>query len=118
MIDEYFAKELVRDQHGPSYWGKLTDEGRQYYIERFNTALKRAEQAKKEAKQKLEDSIPNWPWGYGPNDNCKIEGWKSYFKGRGREDCPFPPARNDLQKGYRYGWDCAWGWACANSQNA
>lgn len=39
---EALARELVHDQHGPSYWGKLTDAGREMYVHRTQRALDRA----------------------------------------------------------------------------
>lgn len=50
---------------------------------------------------------PPPPWPIGPADNARRSGWVSFFAGKGREDCPFPPARRDLQDGYREGWDLA-----------
>lgn len=50
---------------------------------------------------------PAPPWPSGSDTNCKREGWRAYFAGRGREACPFPPGRADLQRGYREGWDAA-----------
>lgn len=49
---------------------------------------------------------PPAPWTAGA-DNAKIEGWLAFFTGRDRESCPFPPARDDLQRGFREGWDAA-----------
>lgn len=55
--------------------------------------------------------IPEAPWPAGgennANANAKREGWKAFFDNRGREDCPFPKARADLQRDYRAGWDAA-----------
>lgn len=50
---------------------------------------------------------PEPPWPIGAATNCKRVGWQAYFAGRGREDCPFPSGRRDLQAGYREGWDAA-----------
>jgi hypothetical protein len=50
---------------------------------------------------------PEPPWPVGSATNCKRNGWKAYFAGRGREDCPYPLGRIDLQAGYREGWDVA-----------
>jgi hypothetical protein len=50
---------------------------------------------------------PEPPWPIGSETNSKRHGWTSFFEGRGREDCPFPPARRDLQAGYPEGWDAA-----------
>lgn len=47
------------------------------------------------------------PYPIGPLTNCKRAGWDAYFAGRGRENCPFPLGRADLQAGYREGWDTA-----------
>lgn len=47
------------------------------------------------------------PWPPGPDHNAQREGWSAFFDGRGREACPFPPARDDLQTRYREGWDAA-----------
>lgn len=49
VVDEFVAQELVRDQHGPSYWGSLTDEGRAMYVRRFADAFHRASLARREA---------------------------------------------------------------------
>lgn len=49
VVDEFLAKELVHDQHGPSYWGRLTDEGRAMYVRRFADAHRRAALARREA---------------------------------------------------------------------
>lgn len=50
---------------------------------------------------------PPPPYPIGSATNCKREGWCAFFDGRGREDCPFPSGRRDLQAGYREGWDAA-----------
>lgn len=47
--DKYLAEELVRDQHGPLFWRRLTDEGREYYIRRFTDAIQRANLFRAEA---------------------------------------------------------------------
>lgn len=49
---------------------------------------------------------PEPPWPPGA-DNGRREGWQCFFAGRGREDCPFPGGRADLQRKYREGWDAA-----------
>lgn len=54
-------------------------------------------------------AMPEPPWeatSLGAN-NAKREGWKAHFEGRAREACPFPAGRDDLQRGYRIGWDAA-----------
>jgi hypothetical protein len=55
----------------------------------------------------LPSPAPEPPWPVGPATNCKRIGWEAFFVGRGREKCPFPPARADLQRDYREGWDLA-----------
>lgn len=50
---------------------------------------------------------PPWPCGGENNANAKREGWLAFFTGRDRESCPFPPARADLQRDFRVGWDAA-----------
>lgn len=50
---------------------------------------------------------PEPPFPIGSATNSKREGWKAYFAGRSRYDCPFPSGRRDLQEGYREGWDAA-----------
>src|SRR6478752_7298803 len=42
------------------------------------------------------------------NSNSKRTGWEAFFAGLGREDCPFPPAREDLKRDYLFGWDEAY----------
>lgn len=54
-----------------------------------------------------QQAAPPAPWKPGAADNAKIEGWMAFFTGRDREACPFPPARDDLQRDYRVGWDAA-----------
>jgi hypothetical protein len=49
---------------------------------------------------------PEPPWPIG-SDNPKREGWKAFFAGRGREDCPFPAGSPYHQVTYREGWDAA-----------
>jgi ribosome modulation factor len=56
---------------------------------------------------KLLGQAPAAPWPAGGGNNAKREGWKAFFAGKGREECPFPPGRADLQRGYREGWDAA-----------
>lgn len=50
---------------------------------------------------------PASPWPVGAEHNAKREGWLAFFTGRHRESCPFPPARADLQRDFRVGWDAA-----------
>ena len=50
------------------------------------------------------DPIPPWPVDL---DNAKREGWRRFFAGFGRDACPFPPARQDLHRDFRFGWDAA-----------
>lgn len=50
--------------------------------------------------------IPAPPWQAG-RDNSKRVGWDSYFQGRPRDKCPFPPASAWLGAEYREGWDAA-----------
>ena len=38
---------------------------------------------------------------------AKSEGWSSFFRGRDRDDCPFPMDRRDLREAYQEGWDNA-----------
>lgn len=58
-----------------------------------------------EQKRALPDvADPPWPPG---EHNAKREGWKGFHKGRGRDECPFPPARTDLKRDYETGWDAA-----------
>lgn len=54
-------------------------------------------------------SIPEAPWPATPLDcnNAKREGWKAFFTGRARGDCPFPPASPELWKAFGVGWDAA-----------
>lgn len=40
---------------------------------------------------------------------AKSEGWSSFFRGRDRDDCPFPMDRRDLREAYQEGWDNAKG---------
>lgn len=47
------------------------------------------------------------PWPHGPENNCKIAGWRAFHDGKERDECPFSPARHDLQAGFREGWDAA-----------
>lgn len=56
-----------------------------------------------------EAPIPEAPWPSGAADgnNAKREGWKAFFAGRARGDCPFPPARTDLWRDFQAGWDAA-----------
>lgn len=49
LADEHLAAALVHDQHGPSYWRKLTDAGRDMYVKRFSEAVRRANEARAEA---------------------------------------------------------------------
>lgn len=48
-VDEFLAEVLCKDQHGPSFWGKLTPLGREMYVERFRRATSRANQARAQA---------------------------------------------------------------------
>ena len=50
---------------------------------------------------------PPAPFPVGARTNSKRAGWEDYFAGKARDACPFPPARSDLQAGYREGWDAA-----------
>lgn len=50
--------------------------------------------------------IPAPPWQAG-RDNAKRIGWDSYFQGKQRDKCPFPPASAWLGAEYREGWDAA-----------
>ena len=59
-----------------------------------------------EAPPREPDGVPQPPWPIGA-DNGKREGWRQFFLGRSRESCPFPPARADLLRDYREGWDAA-----------
>lgn len=50
---------------------------------------------------------PEWTSANTVNVNAKLKGWESFFEGRPRDDCPFPPARPDLKTAYQAGWDAA-----------
>lgn len=47
------------------------------------------------------------PWPVSAASNSKREGWRSFYAGVAREDCPYPRGRADLQRGFREGWDAA-----------
>ena len=51
---------------------------------------------------------PPWPPGAVDNANAKRAGWAAFFEGgRSRQKSGFPPAREDLHRAYREGWDAA-----------
>ena len=56
VADEFLAEEMVRDQHGPSYWRGLTDAGRAMYVRRFSDAMRRAEYARQALAQPADSS--------------------------------------------------------------
>lgn len=64
-------------------------------------------QAEAAATEQKAPPPPPWPAGAENNANAKRAGWNAFFRGVGREDCEFPPARLDLQRDYRVGWDAA-----------
>lgn len=51
--------------------------------------------------------MPEPPWDHASGNNSKREGWRAFFAGRSRDDCPFPPDRTDLRRSYQRGWDTA-----------
>lgn len=49
---------------------------------------------------------PEPPFQIG-TENAAREGWRAFFEGKQRNECPFPRVRGDLKDEYERGWDAA-----------
>ena len=52
---------------------------------------------------------PEPPFQIG-TENAAREGWRAFFEGKQRNECPFPRVRGDLKDEYERGWDAAEQW--------
>lgn len=48
---------------------------------------------------------PPYPATATDANNAKRAGWRAFFLGAKREECPYPASRGDLHKGFGVGWD-------------